>query len=98
MVEHIQGAGNIDFQRRSDVLRFFFLLGQQEVVQILQYRHILRPGVIQVIMVDQPYTTVDDGFLDRLQALLAAHDQLAQRQNEVGFQRQRAFIVRVVQV
>ena len=30
--------------------------------------------------------TVDDGFLHRLQALLAAHNQLTQAENEVGLE------------
>ena len=70
----------------------------QQVVKVLQNGHILRAGVIEIGLIDQPHTAVNDGFLDRLQALFAAHDQLAQGQNEVGLERQRAFIVRVVQV
>ena len=98
MIEHIQGAGDVDFQRRGNVLRFLLVLGAEQVIQILQDRHILRARVVQVIVVDQPDAAVDDGFLYRLQALFAAHDQLTQRQNEVRFEGQRAFIVRIIQV
>ena len=98
MVEHIEGAGHIDFQRRGDVLRLFFLLRPQEVIQILQNGHILRARVVQIVLIDQPHTAVDDGFLHRLQALLAAHNQLAQAENEVGLEGQWTFIIRVVQV
>ena len=98
MVEHIEGAGHIDFQRRGDVLCFLFVLRPQQVVKVLQNGHILWSGVIEILLIHQPHTTVDDGFLHRLQPLLAAHDQLAQRQDEVGLEGQRAFIVRIVQV
>ena len=98
MVKHIEGAGHIDFQRRGDVLRLFLVLRPQQVVEVLQDGHILRAGVIEIVLIHQPHTAVNDGFLNRLQALFAAYDQLAQRQDEVGLERQRTFIVRVVQV
>ena len=78
MIEHIEGAGNVDFQCRGNVLRLFFLLVSEKVIQILQNWHILRAGVIEVIVVNKPYTTVDDGLLHRLQALFTTHNQLAQ--------------------
>ena len=42
MVEHIQGAGHVDFQRSGQRLRFLFLLLSQGVVQILQNGDVLR--------------------------------------------------------
>ena len=48
MVEHIEGAGHIDFQRRGDVLCLFLLLRPQQVVEVLQDGHILRAGVIEI--------------------------------------------------
>ena len=54
MVEHIEGAGHIDFQRRGDVLCFLFLLRPQQVVKILQNGHILRAGVIEIGLINQP--------------------------------------------
>ena len=42
--------------------------------------------------------TVDDGLFDRLQSLAPADDQLAQRQDEVGLERQRIVIITVVEV
>ena len=98
VVEYVEGAGDVDFQRRGDVLRLFLVLRPQQVVQVLQNGHILRARIVEVVLIHQPHTAVNDGFLHRLQPVLATHDQLAQRQNEVGFQRQRAFIVRIVQV
>ena len=98
VVEHVEGAGDVDFQRRGDVLGFFFVLRPQQVIQVLQDGHILRAGVVEVGLIDQPHTAVNDGFLYRLQALFAAHNQLAQAENEVGLEGQRAFIVRIVQI
>ena len=98
VVEHIQRAVNVDFQSCCDVLCLLFLLRQQRIVQILQNRHVFRHGVSQIIPVDHADTAVDDGLFHRLQALLAAYDQLAQGEDEVGFQRQRILIVAVVQV
>ena len=66
VVEHIQRAGHIDFQRRSDVLRLFFFLCPQQIIKVLQHRHILRARVIEIILIDHPHTTVNDGFLHRL--------------------------------
>ena len=70
VVEHIQTAGDIDFQRRGDEVGLLLLLFQQKVVEVLQNGHILRAGVLQVLPVDQPDTAVNDGFLHRLQPIL----------------------------
>ena len=78
MIEHIQRTRYIDFQRRGDVLGLLLVLRPQQVVQILQNRHIFRARVVEIILVDQPHTAVDDGFLHRLQTIFTAHDQLAQ--------------------
>ena len=41
---------------------------------------------------------VNDGLLNRLQAVLAADNQLTHREDAVGFQRQRVFLFGVVRV
>ena len=50
--------------------------------------------------VDLVDTTVNHGFLNRLQAVLAAYDQLAERQDKVRLERQRVvlFAVGIVDV
>ena len=98
MIEHIQRAGDVDFQRRRHILRFLFLLTAQLLIKVLQHRHIFRLGVIQVIPVDHTHAAVNDGFLDRLQAILAADDQLTQAEDEIRLQAQRVLIVRVIEV
>ena len=98
VIEHIQTAGDVDFQRRGDEMGLLFLLFQQKVIQVLQDGHILRPGVGQIVPVDQPDAAVNDGLFHRLQPVLAAHHNVAEGQQEIHLQRQRAFIVRIVQV
>ena len=98
VVEHVERAGDIDFQRRGDILRFLFVLPPEFVIQVLQNRHLLRAWVAQVFPVNRAHTAVDDGLFHRHEAVLAAHDQLAQGEDEVGFQAQRVFVVAVIQV
>ena len=98
MVEHVQTAGDVDFQRRGDELGLLFLLRPESIVQILQDGHILRPGVGEVLLIHQPHTAVNHCFLHRLEAVFTAHNNVAEGQQEVHLQRQRVLIVRVVQV
>ena len=86
VVEHVQGAGDVNLQRRGNILGFLFLLRQKGIVQILQHGHILRNRRFQILSVDHADAAVDDGLFHRLQALLAAHDQFAQGEDEVRFQ------------
>lgn len=79
-------------------LRFLFLLLAQRVVQILKDRHVLRAGIGQIRLIDDVHGAVNDGFLNRLQAVPAADDQLTQGQDEVRFQGKRILIVAVVEV
>ena len=44
------------------------------------------------------HTAVNDGFFHRQQTFLAAHHQLTQRKNKVGFQGQRIILLGVVGV
>ena len=98
VVEHVEGAGNVDFQSRGDVLRLLFLLPPQLVIQVLQNRHILRHRVAEIIPVHHAHTAVDDGLFHRHEAVLAADDQLAEGEDEVGFQAQRVLIVAVIEI
>ena len=98
VVEHIQRTGDIDFKGGGNVLRFLFVLCAEGVIQVLQHRHILRFRVVEIVPVDDAHTTVNDGFLHRRKPVLTAHDQLAQRQDKVGFQAQRVIIIAVIQI
>ena len=98
VVEEVQGSLHIDLQRRRHMVGFLFLLLKEGVVEVLQKRHVFRHRILEIFLVDLVYTTVDDRLFHRLQAFLAADHQLAERQDEVGFQGQRVILIRVVLV
>ncbi len=98
VVEHIQTASDVNFQRRGDEMGLLLVLFPQGVVKVLQNGHILWTGVVQILPVDQPDTAVNDGFLHRLEAVLAAHHNVAEGQQEVHLQGKRRFIIRIVQI
>ena len=75
-----------------------FLLLQEGFVEVLQQRHFPRPRVLKVFLVNLMHTAVDDGFLDGQQPLLAAHHQLAQREDEIRFQGNRVIFFAVIAV
>ena len=52
----------------------------------------------KVGLIDHLHRPVDDRFLDGLQPCLAAHDELAEGQHKVTFQRQRVFFLGIVEV
>ena len=98
VIEEIQRTVHIEIQCLGRPVSLRDVLGQQGVQQIAQHGHILRPRVREVRLIDHLHRPVDNRFLNGLQARLAAHDELAEGQHEVGFQRQRVFFLRVVEV
>ena len=94
MVEHVKGTRHIDFKGSCQPYRLALRLGTEQVIQGLEGRHFACFRVLQVFPVHLAYTAVNDGPLHRLQAILAANDQLHQRQDKVGFQRHRVFLVK----
>ena len=93
MVEHVKGTRHIDFKGSCQPYRLALRLGTEQVIQGLEGRHFACFRVLQMFPVHLAYTAVNDGPLHRLQAILAADDQLHQRQDKVGFQRHRVFLV-----
>ena len=93
MVEHVKGTRHIDFKGSCQPYRLALRLGTEQVIQGLEGRHFACFRVLQVFPVHLAHTAVNDGTLHRLQAVLAADDQLHQRQDKVGFQRHRVFLV-----
>ena len=83
MVKEVERACAVKLQRRRYPPRLRLGLAQQLLIQILQQRRFGRFQPQRHFPVHQPYTAVNDGFLDRLQALLAAHDQLTQGQQKI---------------
>ena len=98
MIEEVQRTIHIEVQRLSHPVGLRDVLGQQGVHQVAQNRHIPRPGVGKVGLVDHLHRPVDDRLFDGLQARLAAHDELAEGQHKVGFQRQRVFFLGIIEV
>ena len=98
VVEYVQGAVHIDFQRRCDVLGLRLALLPQKPVQVPQDWHLLRARILQVVPVHQTGAAVNDGFLNRGKPLLAPNDKVAQGKYKITFQRHRVFIIRIVQV
>ena len=98
VIEDVQRAVNVDFKGSCDALCLRLLLISQNVVEVFEDRHFFRFGVCKKILIDHADTAVNDGLLNRLQAVLAADNQLTHGEDEVGFQRQRVFLFGVVRV
>ena len=98
VVEEVEGAVHIQVQCLGHPVGLRDVLGQQGIHQVAQNRHILRPGVGKVGLVDHLHRSVNDRLFDGLQAGLAAHDKLTEGQHEIAFQRQRVFFLGVVEV
>ena len=98
MIEHVQRTCDVDFKSGRKCFCFLLILLAQCVVQILENRNILRTGIIQVRLIDDMYSTVNDRLFNRLQSISSAHNQFAKRQDKVGFQGQRIILIAVVQI
>ena len=98
VIEDVQRAVNIDFKGSCNALCLRLLLISQNVVEVFEDRHFLRLGVCKELLINHADTAVNDGLLNRLQAVLAADNQLTHGEDEVGFQRQRVFLFGVVRV
>ena len=96
--EEVQRTVHIEVKRLDHPVGLQDMLGQQGVHQVAQNRHILRPRVSKVGLVDHLHRPVDNGFLNGLKSCLAVHDELAEGQHEIYFQRQRVFFLGVVEV
>ena len=98
VVKEVQRTVHIQVQRLSYPVGLRDALCQKRLHQIAQDGHILRSGVGKIRLIDLLHSPVDDGFFDGLQPCLTAHDELAEGQDKVGFQRQRVLLVRVVEI
>ena len=64
----------------------------------MEYGHILRARVCEIVPVDEPDAAVYDGLFHGLQTLLRADYDVAEAQDEVHLERQGVVVVGVVQV
>ena len=98
VIEQVQRAFDVDFQRRCHMVGFLFVLRQQGIVQIFQQRHILRHRVFKVGLINLVNAAVDHCFLHRLQPFFATHDQLTEGQDEISLQSNRIILLAVIAV
>ena len=98
VVKDVEAAGHIEVKGLRHTVGLRDVLGGQGGVEVGEDGHFLRAGVCQVGPVDHLHGPVDHRLFDRLQTVLAAHHQLTERQHEVAFQRQRVFVLAVIQV
>ena len=77
---------------------FLFLLLEQGIVEVFQNRHSFRERVFKECLVNLVNAAVNHRFFYRLQALLAAHNQLTQGENKIGFQGNGVVLLGVIAV
>ena len=92
-IEQVERAGAVELQGRRHTLCLRLRLPEQFFIEVLEQGRFAVPDPQGQLPVDQPHTAVNDRLFDGLQALLAAHDQLAQGQQEVGLHGQGAVLV-----
>ena len=98
VIEDIQRAMNIDFKGSCNALCLRLSLVSQNVVEVFENRHLLRNGIGKVVLIAHTDASVHDGLFNGLQAVLAANNQLAHGEDEVGLQGQRIFLFGVVDI
>ena len=98
VIEDVQRAVNIDFKGSCNALCLRLFLIAQNVVEVFQNGHFLRFGIGKVVLIDHTDAPVNDGLFNRLQAVLAADNQLTHGEDEVGLQGQRIFLFGVVDI
>ena len=98
VVEDPERPVDVDLKGRRNALRLCFRLGTQGRVQVAERRHVFRYGVLKVFLIHDGQAPVDDGLLFRFDAAPAPHDQLAEREDEIGLEAQRVVVVGIVEV
>lgn len=84
VIEHVERSGDVDLQRRRKELRFLLVLRPEAIVEVLEYGHILRARVCEIVPVDEPDAAVDDGLFHGLEALLRPDDDVAEGEDKVN--------------
>ena len=98
VVKEVEGPGAVQLQGGGHPPGLRLGLFQQLVVEVLENGHTLRGRVRQIGPVDGPHTAVDHRLFHRGQPAPPAHNQLAQGEDEIAFQRQGVLVVGVVGV
>ncbi len=98
VIEDVQRAVNIDFGRQLRCAAPPAPSDFSECCRGLRGSAFSPAGGLQELLIDHADTAVNDGLLNRLQAVLAADNQFTHGEDKVGFQRQRVFLFGVVRV
>ena len=98
VVEEIERSRHIQVKRLCHTVGFRQMLLRQRGVEVGEDRHILRARVCKVGLIDTLHSAVNYGALDGFQPGLAAHNQLTEGQHKIGFERQRVFVLGIIQV
>ena len=91
MIKKIEGARTVELQGGCHTAGLRLRLFQEFLVQVLQQRRFSRGNSQGLLPVDQPHTAVNHRLFNGLQAVFAAHHQLAQGQQKIRFHGKRAF-------
>ena len=92
VVKEVEGAGAVELQGRRHPLGLRLRLPEQLFIEVLEQRGLAVPEPQGQLPVDLPHTAVNDGFLNGLQSVLAAHHQLTQGEQEVRLHGQGALV------
>ena len=89
----IKGARTVELQGSCHPPGLRLRLFQKLLVQVLEQGRLAVPQAQGHVPVNEPHTTVNHRLFDGLQAVLAAHHQLAQGQQKIRFHGKRAFVI-----
>ena len=93
VIEQVEGACAVELQSGRHTAGLGLGLAQKLLIQILEQGRFRCFQPQRHFSVDQPHTAVNDGLFNGLQALLAAHHQLAQGKQKVRLHGKRAVLI-----
>src|SRR5699024_70933 len=94
----VQRTVDVDLQGGCQNLCRRLCLLAQAIIEVAQDGHGRVFRVNEICLVHHPHTAVNDGLLHRLESLLAADNQLTERENKVRLQGKRVVLLGVVEV
>ena len=98
VVEHVEGAGDVDLQGRSQEAGLPFRLIQQRFIEVSKNGHILRLGGVKVGLIDAMHTSINNRALRGLQTVPASGDELKEGLHELALHGQGIAVVTVVHI
>ena len=98
VVEHIQTASDIQFQRSRHLTRFRLRHTAQFIIEIAQNGHVFRHRICEIRLVDHLQSTVNDALLLCSHTGFFIQYQFAQGKDEFRFQPDGFVAIRVIEV